>query len=264
MRVWIKMLRGCSIPEVRHLVYFVGETIPSWFGREADGLPVIAISCEEPPGKSIAHYHNLGAKRSSTEWIMKMDVDCLAHVRFFRELANKLKDARPREWFNVGMLMINRPTSDAFLSESRMPLSEMSYTRITLNPRASCVSSYAQPEATNFVCRRIEYLQLGGADERFHQYGWEDYGQIYMLERHQQGKDPLPGVVNGGNVTQRCRDEISRPKAHVLYALNRWLCLLHRWHPTNANPLYKSPEIFTHNREVLLDYITKLKTAPRA
>jgi hypothetical protein len=260
LRVWLRAIRGASIPEVRHIVYFVGENIPQWFSSESVGIPVIAISRPEKPGASIAHYHNMGAKQASTDWIMKLDVDCIAHVRYFKELIPVLHTAKPREWFNAGMLMISRPSSEAELTAERMPLLDTIYTRMMLNARAYSAGSYAQPEATNFVCRRLDYLQLGGADGRFKQYGWEDYQQIYMLERYSRGADPLPGLVDMTNVTQRCRDEISRPKAVQLYNRNRWLALLHRWHPTDSNSAYKNAQAFYSNRQILLDYISRART----
>jgi hypothetical protein len=256
LRIWLKCVHAASIPEVRHIVFFVGEEVPAWFLQHDR---ILCVQCPERPGKSIAHYHNEGAHLAKTPWIMKLDVDCIMNSRYYRELAPILRGAKPREWFNGGMLMISRHSSEAALAPEQMPMTDTTYTRMILNARAHSANSYAQPEATNFICRRDEYILLGGADARFAQYGWEDYQQIYMLEKHQRGKDPLPGIVDLSNVTQRCRDEISRPKARELFNRNRWLCLFHRWHPVNTNVSYRSPDIFYKNRQVLLDYINKAK-----
>lgn len=259
LRIWLKSVLAASIPEMRHIVFFVGEDIPAWFHKESENGKFILVRRPESPGKSIAHYHNAGAHLAMTPWIMKLDVDCIMNSRYFRELTPILRGAKPREWFNGGMLMISRQSSEAELVLERMPISDATYTRVILNARAYSAGSYAQPEATNFICRRLEYLQLGGADARFEAYGWEDYQQIYMLEKHERGRDPLPGVIDLSNVTQRCRDEISRPKARELYARNHWLCLFHKWHQVNTNANYRSPDIFFKNRQVLLDYVNKAK-----
>jgi len=127
------------------------------------------------------------------------------------------------------------------------------YQNIMSSPASYSATSYLWPAASNFICRRGDYLKLGGCDARFKGYGWEDYQQIYMLERHQQGQDPLPGILTARTVTQRCRDEISRRKAKELYDKDRMLCLIHRWHPSSLDPSYKAS--MDHNRAVLLDWI---------
>lgn len=265
LKVLLRCLSAASIPEVTHLIYYLGSTcdlsrtIPEWTKEYYGNARVLLVARPEAPGASIAHYHNLGAKQASSEWIMKLDVDCIVNPRYFRELIPILRQARLHEWFNGGMIMISRQFSETELCLERMPLTETAYTRIVLNARTYSAGSYAQPEATNFICKRLEYLQLGGADGRFRQYGWEDYQQIYMLERHFRNRCPLPGVVDMNNVTQRCRDEISRPKAAELYRRNRWLCLFHRWHPNSPSVDYKSTETFQANRQVLLDYINKAR-----
>jgi hypothetical protein len=263
LRVWLAALRGASIVGVRHLIYFVGEPIPVWFGTETAGLPIVAISCPEAPGASIGYYHNVGAKAASSDWIMKLDVDAIPNVRYFRELLNVLQTAREREWFNCGMVFMSPSATAQSLDLGRMPLSAETFTRITLNLRSHSQNSFARPEASNFCCRRTEYLQLGGSDPRFKQWGWEDYQQLYMLERHWRQCDPLPGPLDIANVTQRCRDEIGRPKAAELFARNRWLCLLHRWHPTSPTPGYKSLSQSQSNRQLVLEYIQNARQSKK-
>jgi predicted glycosyltransferase involved in capsule biosynthesis len=197
----------------------------------------------------IGHWHNIGARMASSEWIMKLDVDTLPNPRYFKELLPLLAFAKPREWFNGGMIYLNPKASSLLATKD---LTERSYMEITENPGFYSSASYLRPAGTNFICRRQEYLDLGGCDERFRGYGWEDYQQIYMLERHQRGANPLPGRVDLKNVTWRCRDEISRAKAWELFQKNRWLCLLHRWHPRGP---YRSA--MADNRTVLLDHIHK-------
>lgn len=258
LRTWLLAIRGAVSPEVRHIIYFVGEPIPNWFVQEVGDAPIFPIGIPEAPGKSIGQYHNQGAKAANTDWIMKLDIDAIPNRRYFEELVGVIRRARPREWFNGGMLYISRASSSANLDMGRMPLTSENYTRITLSPRTHAHGSFAKPEASNFICRRLEYLQLGGSDPRFSQWGWEDYQQLYMLECHWRQSDPLPGMLDISNVTQRCRDEIGRPKAADLFMRNKWLCLLHRWHAPNSDTTYRSKS--EDNRQVLLDYILKLRT----
>lgn len=260
LQVWIKALKAATQWGVHHIVFFVGERIPDWWEQEkCEQHNIWGIPVPEPPGNSIGYYHNKGAEIADSEWIMKLDVDAIPNTRYFSELRRMIEQANPREWFNCGMLFMSRGASGAHLDLNRMPLTPEAYTRIMLNARGMAQGSYAKPEASNFCCRRVEYLALGGSDPRFKNWGWEDYQQIYMLEKHWRGCDPLPGLVDISNVTQRCRDEIGRPKANELYLRNRWLCLLHRWHPPSPTPGYKSSEQSHQNRKLVLEHILKAK-----
>lgn len=249
LRLWLRNLKGVTVPEVEHLVYLVDGLPPGWWETEAPAnvIPISSIAWKKNE-HSIGYFHNLGAKESTSEWIMKMDVDVFPSVRYFKELLGVLSTAQPKEWFNGGMIYLDRRWPVGMMS---LPLTEGVYQHIMDNRRTYSDKPYLYPAATNFICRRQDYLDLGGCSEQFKGYGWEDYQQIYMLERHQQGKDPLPGLITMTNVTQRCRDGISRPKARGLWERNPWLCLLHNWHPQGP----RTPGGMNRNRQVLFNYI---------
>jgi len=247
---WMTAIKGACIPEVQPFLYLPGAAAARI--ERPDEHPVTIFHRTEPVGESIGYYHNLGARNCVTEWIMKIDVDAIPHVNFFTELIPILRNARPREWFNCGMIYLTRAASESCLSS--MPLGVTSFDSVITHRSIFSVGSYSGPASTNFICRREDYLCLGGCDERFKGWGWEDYQQIYMLEHHWTQKDPLPGPITLLNVTQRCRDEISRPKAGGLFGVNRRLCLLHHWHPPVAKAATSSA-----NRAVLLDYITNAR-----
>jgi len=260
LRVWLRALQGAHVPGVKHILVFVGEPIPSWVKKEYQHEPdfIFLVCPNAVPGLlSIGYYHNEGAKLAPTEWIMKLDVDALPSVRFFKELIPLLQAAGPNQWFNCGMLMVSQHTTRSLLTEDKMPLSEEVYREIAFNRLRYCGPACAGPVATNFICRTKTYLNLGGCNEGFRGYGWEDYQQIYMLERHELNRDPLPGKIDFDNVTRRCCREISRRKARELLHRNPWLCLLHHFHLASSNTAYKSHEIMQRNRQVLLDYILK-------
>jgi len=256
LRTWLRCIKAATLPSVQHLIYFVGEPVPSWWDEETKGTNIHALHQFEPPGLSIGHYHNLGAEQASTEWIMKLDIDSLPHTEYFSELLPVLQLASPGAWFNGGMFYLNKRF--LMILPDKEPLSVKTYNTVMASPRTYSSSSYLLPAATNFICRRGTYLKLGGCDERFRGYGWEDYQQIYMLERYQFDKDPLPGVITLENVTRRCRDEISRPKAKQLYEWNNRLCLIHKWHPGSSDPVYKST--MDGNRKILLEWIENVRT----
>lgn len=263
LKAWMAAVKGASIPEVKHIVCFVGERVPGWIKKDYEYEPAFVL-VEYPdavPGSlSIGHYHNRGANWACSEWIMKLDVDAIPHVRYFKELIALLDTAGPRDWFNGGMLMVPQQTTAELLSTEKMPLSEATYRKIVNNRLRLCGPANTGPVATNFICRRQAYLALGGCDERFRGYGWEDYQQIYMLEKYFRGGCRiLPGAVTMDNVTRRCCREISRRRARELFERNSWLCLLHRWHPSSPDTQYKSPEIMQRNKRVLLDYISLME-----
>jgi len=176
---WIKAVKGASVPEVSHLLYFAGEKVPYWVLEEIGSAPIKPIFWSREPGQSIGAYHNLGATQADSKWIMKLDVDTVPNESFFRSLVPVLQSAGPREWFNVGMLYLSKNTTDRLA----YPVSDSDYNRIILTPRLYTASNGWYPQATNFVCRRETYLNLGGCSGKFQHYGWEDYQQIYALEK---------------------------------------------------------------------------------
>lgn len=251
----IKCLEGAAHPEVCHIIYIVGDEPLMLNPTRFPNFRFMRDN--EWKNQSIGHYHNLGAAAAKTEWVMKLDVDALPNVEFFSALVEKLKAAKQKEWFNVGMFYVKENYSTMYLSQDQLPLRMIRYFEVLQNKMRMCsgIGGYNLPAASNFVCRREDYLTLGGCLPAFKGYGWEDYQQLYMLERHWLGMDPLPGVICRDNVTRRCRDEISRRKAHELWKSDTRLSLLHYWHKSSTNPLYRSAS--TQNRLTLLDYVLK-------
>lgn len=256
---WVRALRDAAIPEVRHHIYFINENKPHWWDEEIGGaidekqnLAITSELRETFSPFSIGHFHNLGIQAATTPWVMKLDVDTIPNEGFFKSLIPWLEGAKHREWFNCGMLCLNQQTTVRLNSSS---LTVGAYIDILNNRRECVVGSYLAPTGTNFICRRQDYLDCGGCDERFQGYGWEDYQQIHALEFQQQGMEPLLGETTLENVTQRCRDEISRPKALDLYRKSLHLCLLHRWHPQSNNSNYRTLASMQRNRYILLDNI---------
>lgn len=264
LRTWLAALAGATCARVQHLVYFIGEYVPLELIRWQKDHPnfhFYSFSHDTPGHYSIGHYHNLGAWEAKTEWIMKLDVDALPNVNYFKALLALLPATPPRQWWNGGMVYLTQAAAEQFLALPTLPLRPEPYVRLLANQRTFCSPYTAGPAATNFICRRLEYLALGGGDERFRGYGWEDYQQVYMLEAFARGADPLPGPLTLTNVTQRCRDELSRPKARELYARSSWLCLCHHYHPRPGDERYRSAEKMNQNRRVLFDYIMEKRKA---
>lgn len=257
LRIWLKAIEAAHHPEVQHFVIVVDEPVPLF---EVPGVRFIC--CEGGDGharQSIGYFHNIAAILANSEWIMKLDVDALPHYQFFSALLPVLRAAKEREWFNVGMFYVKPISSFDLIGLDKNPVSIGAYLEITRNLVQHSASHYHKPAASNFVCRREDYLRVGGCDRRFRGYGWEDYQQIFMLEKQQQGCDPLPGTIDFANVTQRCREEISHRKADELYRRNPFLALLHYWHPPSCDPSYRSKYISRLNRQVLLDNVMKAR-----
>lgn len=250
----IARISAARCPGVAHLFLFIGEPIPDWWVHKTSHFVGGAVFIDDAPGKSIGYYHNLGAKLCSSPWMMKLDLDAMPHTTYFKKLLPVIAKAKPREWFNGGMFFLNKYYSNFILGNDDSVLTEATVQQILRNPTSYTNSSYMIPQASNFICRREEYLTLGGCDERFQGWGWEDYQQLYMLDRYERGKDPLVEKVTVANVTQKCRDIIGRPKALQLLHADPSLCLLHKWHPpVEGQPGYKSNS--GKNRQILLEYI---------
>ncbi len=256
---WLVAIRNAYVPEIHHILLFVGESVPTGLITNPN---IKMIGCQvdkDHPRESIGFYHNMGAQLANTSWIMKLDIDAIPHAGYFKALLPVLRQAKEREWFNGGMFYINKAAS----VQLQRVLDEKHYIQILHDIKNCSSSRYMLPAATNFICRKADYLLLGGCDRGFKGYGWEDYQQIYMLERHFLGRDPLPGPITMGNVTIRCRDEISRPKAAELFVRNHKLALLHHWHPGSNDKHYKADAILDGNRVVLFDYIQRSRLSTK-
>jgi Glycosyltransferase like family 2 len=257
--VWLQNLLKRHHPQVQHILLFVEpRATPVWCSETPEHIKVVHI--DEAPGKSIIHYHELGMQMAETEWVMKLDIDTLPNIRFFSELLPILETAAPREWFNVGMLYVNKLASLGYFNRDRLPVSESVYRDAMEHRNTISHSAWRLPAGTNFVCRTSDYLDAVNSNPGFKGYGWEDYFQIYQLEREWLQADPLPGHIDFNNVTQRCRDQISRIKAVELWKRNEWLCLLHHWHDTRPlNSDYRNPVQMDRNKRLLFDMIEETK-----
>lgn len=254
LEVWVEAIRTTSRPDIEHILVVVGEKAPQ-IPNPPKSLRVVEVAM--PERFSIGHVHNMGAKMANSEWIMKLDIDTLPTLNLFHELKLLLRDAGPRDWYNIGMIYIKQVFSKGMLSKEKMPIGPATLKMVADNLRLYSAHGYFYPAASNFVCRTQDYLDLGGCDERFNGYGWEDYQQIFMLERYQRAKDPLPGCITSENITTRCREEISRPKAKSLFLGNPNFCLFHRWHRMG----HKDRALMEGNRQLLLDYVMRCRPA---
>lgn len=253
LETWLAALKYASTSDVEHMLFFIGEKAPAI----PDCPPRLKIIEYPKPSRfSIGHAHNMGARMANTEWIMKLDVDTIPNANLFRNLIPVIEEADSREWFNIGMLYFKKQFNEYLLCADKMPIGRTQHDMIARNMPFYSHGSYSKPAASNFLCRTQDYLDLGGCDERFHGYGWEDYQQMYMLERFQRNGDPLPGPIHEHNVTQRCRNEISRPKAMELFRRDDSLFLYHRWHRNAPKP----SDIIMANRRVLLENILHLRS----
>lgn len=255
LRAWIRNVRLNAHLEVRHLLIAPDQKIkkdPDLQEAVNAGIEVLTPSSEFGPHsntwrRSIGHWHNLGAKHCGTPWMMKLDVDCFHHRFFWTHLLDVVNEAAPRQWFNVGMFMTDRARPFP------VPLGYGDYLAVS----SMLFASGKRPVSSQFVCRVQDYKDAGMCSEEFRGYGWEDYYQLYALQRQFLDRDPLPGSIENGCVTSRCRDEISRPMAAQLYHKSKSLALFHHWHEGTAHDSsYKSAEIINHNRRILYDIIT--------
>lgn len=258
LRRWLRSINQATNVNCKHIIQFIGEHIPDWFLEEAlPNMIAVDFSDDIPGARSIGYYHDLGFARTDTEWVMKLDADCLVNPNYFKQLLPILGNAEPRQWFNGGMFYLNERVTRFHAPQLDQGLSWEFYQQVMANPTSFASGSYLLPAATNFICRRKIYLELGGSDAGFKGYGWEDYQQIYMLESHYRCQDALGGVaLNLNLVTSHCR-ELSRRKARELWEMDHSLCLLHHWHPVSLDPRYRSSERMMLNREALLYYILK-------
>lgn len=224
LRVYLDEMYRASIPEAYHIVIF-GD--PEEFHNWTPPSNRFRFLTYQPKTRSIGSFHNFGAIVSSSDWIMKSDVDVSVTKDIFTRLVECVSEAEPREWLNVGF---------GYGSEA---------------PRPGRTSDRL---GFQFVCRVKDYINMGGCDDGFQGWGWEDYYQMFMLEMHYKGSNPLSGEINIGNVSQRCRDEIARPKA-----LEFGLYARHRNHPKQTETSYRTVAQSEANKELLLKLIKECR-----
>lgn len=258
LNAWMKCVNRASNAYMRHLLIVPGgmkKTDAAIFRNNDIGFIELHEPKDLPSGiMTIGHWHNWAAKELvTTPWIMKMDVDCLAHTEFFNALVEHVLVAGQREYFNIGFFNMSRTAST--IVGSGLPYAK--YRSMLDDLKRITGKADAQPAGSHFVCRTADYLDCGGCLPEFVGYGWEDYQQLYMLERMRIGDDPLHGIVDIHNVTQRCRDEISRPRCRSLFKLDTRLALMHKWHGSSNDPKYKT--CIENNRRVLLKYVLEQK-----
>lgn len=250
-------MEDAGTEDVHHIILFGnGEDRRPWH-LPSDRFSFINVRDDL---KSIGHYHNLGVALATSPWVMKSDVDVLPNVNFFKELLPVLDAAGPREWFNAGFVYLSSDASRALLTDYTVPISEMTYHNVMEDRGLYCMGRYLDPAGSQFVCRKEDYIHFGGCDARFAGWGWEDYQQLYCLEHQALGEDPLPGPLTLGNVTQRCRDEIARPRAKSLWHMSEWLCMFHKWHPKPPEGRYRNMAQSNKNKEVLLDCLLRRRS----
>ena len=254
LTAWQIAVSSASTPNTRHLLLFAGETPSFAYASGQMRVGIQVVTCPPPDGKSIGWYHNYGAEIADTEWIMKLDVDCLPHQNYFKNLLPLLAEAKEREWFNGGMLYTEKDFAESRLGISDLPITEATYHAIMRGRSRRAVIG-----GSNFICRKADYLATGGCDVRFSGYGWEDYYQLYLLEHNLLRRDPLQGTLTMENVTIRCREELSRQKAVDLLMRDPSLCLLHKWHPPGPREGYRHPAIMQNNRTILFETINRMR-----
>lgn len=250
-QTWRQNLEAAHVEGLKHMVFCPGQP-------KAD-LPKAGehfqFLTQGEPGDSIGSFHDQGAYLAESEWVMKLDLDAMVNPSYFWELLKVLKTAKPREWFNGGMLYVNQAYSLAYLDD---PVTLQGYNYL-MNKRAVVASFAGTLGGSNFICRREDYLGMGGCSSQFKGWGWEDYQQTFGLEARFLGRSPLPGgTLTTANVTGICRDLITRPKAARLLTHSPYLSLLHRHHEPASRRNSQA------NKQVLLNFIQNYETRHRS
>lgn len=259
LKLWMAALHHSKEKEkVRHLVLFVNEPVPEWFLAEKPSH-VEGIAVSAPPNKpfSIGTFHDQAARELvPTPWMMKMDVDTLANPFYFADLVALLEDTSvERKWYCGGMFYTGRRTAQSLQGNSFNPLPMSSYQFIMNHRKEHCNGTgWSLPGGTQFICRRQDYLNMGGCGNGFQGWGWEDYWQVWQLQRQFLRRAPFDDL-RVKTVTQMCRDRIARPLLLDLWKQHPNLCLIHVWHPVQDGSLYRNAEQTEKNRQHLYNLI---------
>ena len=257
LKTWARNLARNTHPQICHYVIAQGEPSGSLDWLTRDNPQIRVIYTPDKPTFDLGTLHNVGAAMCLTPWMMKLDVDVMVHPFFFDAVLERIRicESTGRIWFNVGFICLTRKASQHIQAKAAVEWLDVIE---AVTNRSVQQNPHRWIEATQFVCKTGAYLSEGGCLDTFHGYAWEDYMQLYMLAYMQGQADPLAGLpITKENVTQQCREVLSKKEAQATYRLDNRLVLLHLWHSC----MTKTKEGIDRNRDILYDYITKKRNS---
>lgn len=201
---------------------------------------------------SIGVAHNYGATISKSEYILKQDVDCLPFAGLYNKILSHILTLRSNQksWSNIGFFYCNKEFSITHLNGI---ISNDLYEQVKNNDNLKETLKYAC--GNNFLVNREHFLKIGGCSQLFKGWGWEDYQVLYFLEKYYNPNFSL-SEYKIDSITQKCRDEIARPKNQITNQKN--IIFLHKWHdPMNNESQYMS--FVETNKLHLLYLVSNLK-----
>lgn len=241
---WIVNINAWRHPRVRHLLldfsdYRNQEEMPAWPQKEpGDNFDLVKIGLPPDGVRSIGDGINAGAMISTTDWIMKLDVDMMPHEGLWEAIVNMIEDPGDQEWFNLGAVyLLNRVS----IRLAEKAVDSLRYARVIDAIDRPKMITNRPLSGTQFICRRRDYLAIGGTDPGFRGYAWEDYSIVFRLNRLSKNPRPI-SPVRLDTTTRTLKTEIVEPMAKEAFERDRRLTCLHHYHP----PLERKPEIPCH------------------
>lgn len=249
LRALIRCLRNVDLTEIEFNLICLEERSDEVL-ELCSSSPLRAHFVDYQETFSIGRALNYGASISDSMFILKQDVDCLPYDGIYERILQHCRDLqqKPMAWSNLGVFNCTEEFSAEYLSG---PISFETFELV--RDTDSTKTEIKRAAGNQILVRRETYERVGGTARDFRGWGWEDYQLIYYLERLEEPSFRL-SEYRLATITQRCRDEISRPKNIRTNELD--LAFLHKWHDPLADPDdYRA--YVDENRKHLLSHILR-------
>jgi predicted glycosyltransferase involved in capsule biosynthesis len=186
---------------------------------------------------------NVGCECAKTEYVLKLDVDCVPYQGFFRKLKEHLSSDTEFSLLSVVYAsqgfterkLQSPPFNEDLLKEALLPGNNVNF-------------HYGRPSGTMFLVKRDVFSVHGKVSQEFTGHGYEDY-QILAN---------LISLYRPNFIPMRPSVRFYR-RASMYYnrkTNNKSLILMHRWHERDFNDVYYS--LTKNNERFLLEYVWTL------
>jgi len=151
-----------SVLAVEIIVVTNSPKVQSTFDFTTDNISIVLVD-EEEPLFSLPKYRNIGVVAAQSEWILLMDIDLYISINNLEKIINYLT------YFPYENSFIVFPT--IYLNKNVQSVGEgFDIGCFT----SDYIQTYAASSST-VALRKSFYLELGGQDERFKGWGYEDW-----------------------------------------------------------------------------------------
>lgn len=149
------------------------------------GFKYIATNASESSSFNLARVRNVGAHNASGKYIIFMDVDLLAYPGFYDDLYTEifLQDLEHNsdKFLMIPVVYLNEDGLEKY-NNTKVKLQKHFANQILLEGKFELIEKYSHGTSCILV-DRLYYLSIGGQDEKYEGWGYEDYDFTIKMMR---------------------------------------------------------------------------------